>query len=84
MLYVNYLHVVSENLRLLRRLFGFSQSAVSSALGISRPTYCEVESGKTVLSLYCAILASGFYGVSLDLLADPALCDRIFTSVSEG
>jgi transcriptional regulator with XRE-family HTH domain len=41
---------ISQNIRKIRDLKGFSQEFIASQLSISQPAYCKIEQGKTQLS----------------------------------
>ncbi|RYC67242.1 MULTISPECIES: helix-turn-helix domain-containing protein [Spirosoma] len=45
------MHVLSEKLRRLRQLFGYSQEYVAFTIGMTQPAYCKWESGQTQPSI---------------------------------
>lgn len=55
-----------DNLKLLRKLNGFSQEAVAEELGVSRQAYAKWENGESVPDILKCQQISKLYKVSLD------------------
>lgn len=45
------MQMLSEKLRRLRQLFGYSQEYIAFTIGMTQPAYCKWESGQTQPSL---------------------------------
>src|SRR3990172_6681402 len=54
-----------KKLKLLREQSGFSQEQLADELGISRPTYMQIEKGERKLTISEAKKLAGFFGLSL-------------------
>ncbi|GAB3982995.1 hypothetical protein GCM10028806_55810 [Spirosoma terrae] len=63
--------VLSEKLRRLRQLFGYSQEYIAFSIGMTQPAYCKWESGQTQPSINKLQELASLYQVSIsDLLND--------------
>ena len=62
---------LTDNIRKHRELVGYSQGKMADLLGVSRPFYCQVETGKRILSLKRLIQISDIFNVTLDVLTKP-------------
>ncbi|QMW03374.1 helix-turn-helix domain-containing protein [Spirosoma foliorum] len=63
--------VLSEKLRRLRQLFGYSQEYIAFNIGMTQPAYCKWESGQTQPSINKLEELANIYQLSLgDLLND--------------
>jgi len=62
---------LTDNIRKHRELLGYSQGKMAELLGVSRPFYCQVETGKRILSLKRLIQISDIFNVTLDVLTKP-------------
>lgn len=60
--------MLSVQIKKLREAAGFSQDSIASRLGISRPTYIQVEKGERDLSLIEAIQMSEILNISIEEL----------------
>ena len=71
---MSYNHKIKEltdNIRKHRELLGYSQGKMAELLDVSRPFYCQVETGKRILSLKRLIQISDIFNVTLDVLTKP-------------
>ena len=59
---------LSDRLKLLRGVYGFTQNEVSSILSLDRSTYAYYEAGKARPSLETLVRVARFYQVSLEFL----------------
>ena len=59
----------------LRTERGLSQEQIAKAIGVSRPTYTAIESGKQELSLEEAKKLSALFGISVDELSSGNISD---------
>ena len=62
---------LTDNIRKHRELLGYSQGKMAELLDVSRPFYCQVETGKRILSLKRLIQISDIFNVTLDVLTKP-------------
>lgn len=63
--------VLSEKLRRLRQLFGYSQEYIAFNIGLTQPAYCKWESGQTQPSLAKLANLANIYQLTIgDLLND--------------
>lgn len=63
--------VLSEKLRRLRQLFGYSQEYIAFNIGMTQPAYCKWESGQTQPSINKLQDLATIYQISIgDLLND--------------
>ena len=60
--------VLAKNLRILRKDFGYTQTDVAKAIGITYQSYQAYELGITTPNLKNFIRLAEFYDVSLDYL----------------
>ncbi len=58
--------VLGANLESLRRDAGFTQGQVADAIGVSRPTYAQIENGLKDITLGQADTLAKLFGVSVD------------------
>lgn len=58
-----------EKIKKLRNERGFSQDQIAKVIGVSRPTYTSIESGKQELSLEEAKKLASLFGISIDELS---------------
>lgn len=66
--------VLSEKLRRLRHLFGYSQEYIALTIGMTQPAYCKWESGQTQPSITKLQGLADLYQLSIgDLLNDDDL-----------
>ncbi|GAB3951028.1 hypothetical protein GCM10028805_30310 [Spirosoma harenae] len=66
--------VLSEKLRRLRQLFGYSQEYIAFNIGMTQPAYCKWESGQTQPSINKLEELANLYQLSLgDLINDSDL-----------
>ena len=77
--YHDFIAITSENLRLLRRIYGLTQDDIGNAIFLGHSTYAGIENGKTCLGFYSAYLISIFYNIPLDNLMDTELKNRFFS-----
>ncbi|MGV9001334.1 MAG: helix-turn-helix domain-containing protein [Candidatus Saccharimonadaceae bacterium] len=64
--------ILGANLEALRRKKGYTQSQVAEAIGFSRPTYAQVETGQKDVTLGQADTLAKLFGVSVDDLRTKA------------
>lgn len=65
------LHDLASKIKKMRLGGGFSQTEVARGVGVSRPTYAQIEGGKRELTLTEAEKTAGFFGMELtDFLAE--------------
>lgn len=57
---------IASNIKFLRRIFGYSQEELASALGIARCTYAQLESGTKLPTIDSLSVLSSFYKISID------------------
>lgn len=76
--YADFLSLTSENLRLLRRLYGLTQENVADAILLSRSTYACAEQGKSSVGFYNAYLLSLLYNIPLEQILDEELKAKCF------
>lgn len=63
--------LLSEKLRLMRQLFGYSQEYIAMTIGMTQHTYCQCESGQAKPSLDKLQDLANMYQLTLgDLLKD--------------
>ncbi|MEZ0610241.1 helix-turn-helix domain-containing protein [Fibrella sp. WM1] len=63
------MQMLSEKLRRLRQLFGYSQEYIAFNIGMTQPAYCKWESGQTQPSLTKLQELAGLYQLTIgDLL----------------
>jgi len=72
---------VSNNIEKARILRGYTQEQVARALGVSRPTYINIESGKKELSISQAKALSSMLCIGLDDILGKADGDSIFFDI---
>ncbi|GAB3706172.1 hypothetical protein GCM10027592_39400 [Spirosoma flavus] len=66
--------LLSEKLRRLRQLFGYSQEYIAFNMGMTQPAYCKWESGQTQPPINKLEGLANLYQLSLgDLLAEDEL-----------
>lgn len=58
-----------DNVRMLREQHNYSQTEVSSMIGISQPTYAQYETQGKVPNMYTAIKIAKLFGVTVEELA---------------
>lgn len=63
--------LIGRRLRRLRDAEGMTQQEAADVLGIARPAYTLLESGKRRLLATEAVLLARRYGVGVDFIADP-------------
>ena len=80
--YLDFIAITSENLRLLRRIYGFTQDDIGEAIFLSHSAYAGIENGKTCLGFYSAYLISAFYDIPLEKLLDTDLKANVFKHFS--
>lgn len=64
-----------EKIKKLRNERNLSQEQIAKAIGVSRPTYTAIESGKQELSLEEAKKLSALFGISIDELSSGNISD---------
>lgn len=64
----SYMNMYIQKIKRLRNDRGFSQEQVSKAIGVSRPTYTAIESGKQELSLEEAKKLATLFSIGVDEL----------------
>ncbi len=87
--------VLSERLRRLRQLFGYSQEYVAFNLGITQPAYCKWESGQSrppidklehIATLYQISIGELLSGSETEILnrlmADKTFAEKLFGRTS--
>jgi len=73
--------IPSNNIERARVLRGYTQEQLARALGISRPTYINIESGKKELSISQAKALSSMLCIGLDDILEAADGDSIFFDI---
>lgn len=58
--------LLPTKLKELRKVYGFTQDYVASALGIARQTYSHYETGKRTPSSEALFKLAGLYDISVD------------------
>ena len=71
MSYDDKMKAVTDNIRKQREKRGLSQGKMAELLGVSRPFYCQVETGKRTISMRRLIQISEIFNVTLDVLTKP-------------
>lgn len=66
-------HYLATNLKVLRKLKGFSADIVSNALDMKRSTLSSYEQGASEPSITNLLKLGGYYRVSLDILIEQDL-----------
>ena len=79
--YPDFVAITSENLRLLRRIYGLTQDDIGDVIFLSHSAYAGIENGKTCLGFYSAYLISIFYDIPLDKLLDAELKTKLFRQI---
>ena len=73
-----------ENLKLLRKKFGYQQEEVAAKLGVTQSSVSAHEKGKSLPTVEVLEKISALYGYSMDdLLTDEASSDSIYAQVSD-
>ncbi|OIN60985.1 helix-turn-helix domain-containing protein [Arsenicibacter rosenii] len=62
--------IISEKLRRLRHLFGYSQEYVAFNIGMTQPAYCKWESGQTRPSIDKLQDLASLYQITISELLD--------------
>ncbi|MDY6038393.1 MAG: helix-turn-helix transcriptional regulator [Eubacterium sp.] len=76
--------VLCNNLRMIRKVRGLSQSSLALQLGISRSTYSAIENGRQTISLYHAILLSEILLVDIQTFWCVDLEEKLFSHLNPG
>lgn len=71
------MNTVAEKIRLRREELGLSQEFVAAELGITQPTYAQIESGKSKLSLERAVALTSILQISILELIGGASTDML-------
>lgn len=61
----------------MRKFYGYSQAHIASVVGVSRPTFIEIEQGKRELTLREAGVLAALFQISLEDLAHGAVQGKI-------
>ena len=72
---------ISDNITQVRRARGYSQEQVARTLGVSRPTYVNIESGKRELTVGQAKMLASLFRVNIEDLLGTYEGFSVFTDV---